>query len=125
MAMIETRSGLDNLDEILSVEGLDAIYVGPSDLSLALGSEPRLDPTEAVVVEAIEHIVARARQKKVAAGIHTASPAYAQKMIQHGFQFVTLSSDIRLLVAKVTEILQTMGRGPSTADPALTQSGPY
>jgi 4-hydroxy-2-oxoheptanedioate aldolase len=125
MAMIETRSGLDNLDEILSVEGLDAIYVGPSDLSLALGYEPRLDPTEAVVVEAIEHIVARARQKKVVAGIHTASPAYAQKMIQHGFQFVTMSSDVRLLVEKVTEVLQTMGRGPSTANPALTQSGPY
>ena len=46
MAMIETRSGLDNLDEILSVEGLDAIYVGPADLALALGCEPQLDPTE-------------------------------------------------------------------------------
>jgi 4-hydroxy-2-oxoheptanedioate aldolase len=125
MAMIETRSGLDNLDEILSVEGLDAIYVGPSDLSLALGCEPQLDPTEAVVVEAIEHIVARARKKKIVPGIHTASPAYAQKMIQRGFQFVTVSSDIRLLVAKASEVLQTMGRDPSAAKPALTQSGPY
>ena len=123
--MIETRSGLDNLDEILSVEGLDAIYVGPSDLSLALGYEPRLDPTEAVVLKAIEHIVARARKKKIVAGIHTASTANAQKMIQHGFQFVTLGSDVRLLVEKVTEVLQTMGRGPSAAKAALTQSGPY
>ena len=79
MAMIETRSGLDNLDDILSVEGLDAIYVGPSDLSLALGREPRLDPIEAVVVEAIQHIAARAREKKVVPGIHTASPAYARR----------------------------------------------
>lgn len=125
MAMIETRSGLDNLDEILSVEGLDAIYVGPSDLSLALGCEPQLDPTEAIVVEAIKHIVARAREKKVVPGIHTASPAYAQKMVQDGFQFVTLSSDIRLLIAKASEVLQIMGRGPATAKPALTQSGPY
>ena len=46
-------------------------------------------------------------------------------MIQEGFQFVTLSSDIRLLVAKASEVLQTMGRGPSTGKPALTQSGPY
>jgi 4-hydroxy-2-oxoheptanedioate aldolase len=125
MAMIETRSGLDNLEEILSVEGLDAIYVGPSDLSLALGCEPQLDPTETVVVEAIEHVVAQARKKKIVPGIHTGSPAYAQKMIQLGFQFVTVSSDIRLLVAKSSEILHTMGRTPSGAKPVLTQSGPY
>jgi len=36
-AMIETRQGLDNLEDILSVPGLDAVYIGPSDLSLALG----------------------------------------------------------------------------------------
>src|SRR6516162_6503918 len=59
MAMIETRSGLD------------AIYVGPSDLSLALGYEPQLDPSEPIIVETIEHIVARARKKNVVAGIHT------------------------------------------------------
>jgi len=125
MAMIETRSGLDNLDAILSVEGLDAIYVGPSDLSLALGHEPRLDPVEAVVVKAIQDIAARARKKQVVPGIHTASPAGAQKMIEQGFQFVTISSDVRLLVEKASETLQRMGRGPSVAKPDSTKSGPY
>ena len=42
-AMIETAAALENLDEILSVEGLDAIYIGPSDLSLALGCTPTFD----------------------------------------------------------------------------------
>jgi 4-hydroxy-2-oxoheptanedioate aldolase len=70
MAMIETRSDLDSLDEILSIEGLDAIYVWPSDLSLALGYEPQLDTNEETVVETIEDIVARARKKNVVAGIH-------------------------------------------------------
>jgi 4-hydroxy-2-oxoheptanedioate aldolase len=125
MAMIETRAGLDNLDEILSVEGLDAIYVGPADLSFALGCEPRLDPMDSVVVEAIEQIVNRALKRNIVAGIHTATRAYAQKMIQLGFQFVTISSDLRLLGAKATEVLQLMGRGPSAAKAALTQSGPY
>ena len=125
MAMIETRAGLDNLDAILSVEGLDAIYVGPSDLALALGCEPQLDPTEEAVVKAIEHIVARAQKKKVVAGIHTASTANAQKMIRQGFQFVTVGSDVRLLIAKVSEVLEAMGRGPSAGKAALTQSGPY
>ena len=125
MAMIETRAGLDNLDEILSVEGLDAIYVGPADLALALGCEPQLDPTEADVVKAIEYIVARARKKSIVAGIHTGSTANAQKMIRQGFQFVTVSSDVRLLVAQTTEVLQTMGRGPAADKAALIQRGPY
>jgi 4-hydroxy-2-oxoheptanedioate aldolase len=125
MAMIETRAGLDNLDEILSVEGLDAIYVGPADLALALGYEPQLDPTAGEVLKAIEHIVDRARKKKVVAGIHTGSTANAQKMIRQGFQFVTVSSDVRLLVAKASEVLETMGRGPSAAKAATTQGGPY
>ena len=125
MAMIETRSGLDNLDEILSVEGLDAIYVGPADLGLALGCEPRLDPIEEDVVKAIEHIVVRARQKKIVAGIHTASTANAQMMIRQGFQFVTVSTDVRLLIAKASEILEMMGRGPSATKAASSQRGPY
>ena len=45
-AMIETRQALENLDDILSVDGLDAVYIGPSDLSLALGCTPKLDQDE-------------------------------------------------------------------------------
>ena len=125
MAMIETRSGLDHLEEILSVKGLDAIYVGPSDLSLALGCEPRLDPTERVVVEAIEYISTQALAKKIVAGIHTDSPVYAQRMIQQGFRFVTIGTDVRLLVAKASEVLEAMGRRPLTAKPAAARTGPY
>jgi 4-hydroxy-2-oxoheptanedioate aldolase len=125
MAMIETRAGLDNLEEILSVEGLDAIYVGPADLSLALGCEPQLDPTAEKVVQAIEHIVTQARKGKIVAGIHTGSAANAQKMIGQGFRFVTVSSELRLLVEKVSEVLEIMGRGSSTAKAAATPRGPY
>ena len=126
MAMIETRSGLDNLDEILSVPGLDAIYVGPADLSLAFGCEPRPDPTDAAVVKAIEEIAVRARKKKVVPGIHTGSPAGAQRMIERGFRFVTIASDVRLMVAKASEVLQTMGRStPSEVKVDSSKSGPY
>lgn len=120
MAMIETRAGLDNIDSILSVERLDAIYVGPSDLALALGYEPQLDPTEATVIKAIEHILDRAQKQGIVAGIHTASTAIAQKMIRQGFQFVSVSTDVRLLVAKVSEVLGTLGRGASAAKVAFT-----
>ncbi len=60
-AMIETAKALDNLDSILSVEGLDAIYIGPSDLSLALGCNPTFDDLDPKAAEAVDHILARAK----------------------------------------------------------------
>jgi 4-hydroxy-2-oxoheptanedioate aldolase len=127
MAMIETRPALEHLDEILSVDQLDAIYVGPADLSISLGYPPRLDNDEPEVVQAIDFIVARARQKKVFAGIHTDSPAYAQKMIQKGFRFVTVGMDLRLLTSKAAEVLQPFGKArPATVERVTPAGrGPY
>jgi 4-hydroxy-2-oxoheptanedioate aldolase len=103
MPMIETADALKNLDDILSVPGVDAVYVGPSDLSLALGCKPRLDQTDPPVVEAQQRIVAACRRHGVVAGIHNATAAYALKMIAAGYQFVTLASDARFLAARASE----------------------
>ena len=103
MPMIETADALKNLDEILSVPGVDAIYVGPSDLSLALGYKPRLDQTDAGVVEAQKQIVAACKKHGVVAGIHNNSAAYALQMIEQGYQFVTIASDSRLLAVRAAE----------------------
>lgn len=101
--MIETAEALENLDDILSVPGVDAIYVGPSDLSLALGVKPRLDQTDPPVVEAQRKIAAACKRHGVVAGIHNNTSAYALKMIAEGYQFVTLASDSRFLAAKAAE----------------------
>jgi 4-hydroxy-2-oxoheptanedioate aldolase len=107
-AMIETAQALENLDDILSVEGLDAIYIGPSDLSLALGCAPAFDDVEPRVAQAIDHILERARAHGVVAGIHNGSPEAAQKRIAKGFQFVTVSSDARLLAAGAQQVMAKM-----------------
>jgi 4-hydroxy-2-oxoheptanedioate aldolase len=103
MPMIETAEALKNLDDILGVPGVDAVYVGPSDLSLALGCKPRLDQTDPPVVDAQQRIVEACRRHGVIAGIHNATAAYALKMIEAGYQFVTLASDSRFLAAKAAE----------------------
>jgi 4-hydroxy-2-oxoheptanedioate aldolase len=72
-AMIETAQALDNLDDILSVEGLDAIYIGPSDLSLSLGCTPTMDDVDPKAAQAIDHILERAKHHGVVAGIGAAS----------------------------------------------------
>lgn len=117
-AMIETAQALDNLDDILSTPGLDAIYIGPSDLSLALGCNPTFDELDPKAADAVQHILARAKAHKVVAGIHNGSPEAALKRIAMGFQFVTVSSDARLLAAGAQQIVNTMRGGLKTAKPA-------
>ena len=109
--MIETAEALDNLDAILSVPGVDAIYVGPSDLSLALGYKPRLDQDEPAVVEALQTIVAACKRHGVIAGLHNNTPQYALHMIAQGYQFVTIASESRFMAAKAAEEVAVMRQG--------------
>lgn len=115
-AMIETRQGLDNLDEILATPGLDAVYVGPSDLSLALGCTPTFDDVDPPAAEAIELIVAKAREHGKIAGIHNGTPETALKRIEMGYQFVTISSDARLMASGSQQVLSAMRAGMPTKD---------
>lgn len=107
-AMIETKQALDNLDDILSTPGLDAIYIGPSDLSIALGCKPTFDDLDPPAAQAVDHILARAKAHGVVAGIHNGTPEAALKRIAKGFQFVTIGSDARLMAAGSQDILAKM-----------------
>jgi 4-hydroxy-2-oxoheptanedioate aldolase len=114
IAMVETAAALDDLPGILATPGLDGIYVGPSDLGAALGCPPVLDPVEPKVVATIEHILAAAKEAGLRAGIHTGAPAYARRMHELGFDFISLASDSRLLALKSQESLAEIRgeRGP-------------
>ena len=112
-AMIETAAALDNLDAIMSVEGLDAVYIGPTDLSLSLGCKPDMDRPEPKVAAAIDHILARAKAHGLVAGIHNTGPQAALERIAKGFQFVTVSSDARLIAAGAQQVMAKMRAGQS------------
>ncbi len=118
VAMIETAEALDNLDAILAVEEVDAVYVGPSDMSLSLGGRPGLDQTEPRVIAAIEAVVGAARRHGKRAGIQTNDPAYARRMIALGFSLVTVMSDMRLMVAAGSRFVADMRADPALADGA-------
>lgn len=103
IVQIETRKGLENLDAIAAVPGLDMLYVGPSDLGLALGREARQNQTDPVVLEAIDRILAAAKAAGLHAGMHCTNAEYARQMIARGFDFVTVTSDEVLLSAGKAE----------------------
>ena len=99
--MIETREALDNLDSILAVNGIDGVYVGPSDLGMSLGHEPTLEPTVLEVLQAISTIAIRTKAVGKIAGIHTGSPSMIRQMLAQGYDFASLLTDVRLLISAV------------------------
>ena len=116
LAMIETRAGLENLEQILSVKGLDGVYVGPSDLSMAMGKPPTLDPSDAEVIAAIAHSGKVVRGKGMIAGVHTDSPATAKKRFDQDYNFATLLNDARALAMAASNMVkETRGQAAGPA----------
>jgi len=108
IAMIETKEAVKNLDEILSVPTLDGVYIGPADMSISYGLKPKFDITEDPIIENINLIVKKAKEYKKIAGIHNGTTAYAKKMIDLGYKFVTVSSDFRSMSNHSQSIIDEM-----------------
>jgi 4-hydroxy-2-oxoheptanedioate aldolase len=121
IAMIETAEGLANVDAIAATPGIDALYIGPADLSLALGRTQRMDQTDPLLVEALATILAAARRHGKVAGLHTGSSAYARQMIDQGFQFVTVQTDAVYLEAEARRVVHAVKQ--TAAD--TKAAGPY
>lgn len=95
--MIETRGALDDLDAIVAVPGVDAVYVGPNDLSLALGGGPGLD-NEGAYQDAYRRIAKTCAAAGIVAGIH-ANAQLAAKHVETGYRMITVSSDLGALLS--------------------------
>lgn len=93
ITMIETRQALENLEDIVTTPGLDGVYIGPSDLALALGLAPVGDNADPAHAATVTRIFETCRSHGLAAGIHTWSEEYTRRYLEQGFQFVTLGSD--------------------------------
>lgn len=97
LAMIETKEGLDNLETILTVPHLDGLFIGPSDLALALGREPAADPTDGQVLDAIAHIRKRTHAAGKRIGIFCGTAHAARLRVQEGFDLVSIGTDLQML----------------------------
>lgn len=95
IVQIESRAGLDAIDEIAAVEGVDALFIGPADLAASLGhlGNPRHEDVRAAVAHALGRIAAAGKP----AGIFAISADDAKERIAAGIGFVSLGTDIGLL----------------------------
>jgi 4-hydroxy-2-oxoheptanedioate aldolase len=96
-AMIETRAALEALDDILAVQGIDGVLVGPSDFSIAWTVGATIDPGLDDIMRPMADIAARARAAGKHAAIYVVEPALTGRFVAMGFRLIALGSDMRYL----------------------------
>lgn len=109
LAMIETGEAVERLDEIITTPGLDGVYIGPADLSLGVTQgrlPPGLDRQEEEMQTVIKDVLERVKAQGLRAGIHCLTPEYGALAAEWGFDFVTISGDVRLLAASASESIK-------------------
>jgi 4-hydroxy-2-oxoheptanedioate aldolase len=104
--MIETVEAISNLDDILAVPGIDAIYVGPADLSITLGLKPGNNDGEAKFDDALATIVKGCQNAGIVPGIH-ATAALVEKRLEQGFRMITVTSDALAMRGSLVADLET------------------
>ena len=111
LAMIETRQALENVGAIAEVAGIDALFVGPYDLAIALSNGKSQDPQSPEVEKALDSIVAAAARAGKIPGLYCANAERALATAKRGFRFLAVGSDLGMLRAGVAEQMKKLKMG--------------
>jgi len=117
VVMAEHVQAVENIDAILSVPGLDVVFVGPNDLHASMGQPPSFDSDDPQFNAALKRILSSAKRHNVAAGIHVLDATQAQRRINEGWQFIAVASEAGFMLSKAGEITKALGlgKGPAVA----------
>ena len=110
IVQIEHIDAVNRVDEILSVEGVDTFFIGPSDLAISMGLKPGLDQTDSKHVAAVSKVLAAGKKHHVPGGIQVGSPEAVNERIVQGFQFIALSSDEGFLRSMASAALNKVSK---------------
>lgn len=93
IAMIETRAALDVLDDIVALAGIDAVFLGPSDFSIAWTDGAAVDPTLEDMMETMENVAVRTRKAGKHAGIFVMDTSYAGRFVKMGYRLLAVGNE--------------------------------
>jgi 4-hydroxy-2-oxoheptanedioate aldolase len=113
--MAEHVQAIAAADDILSVPGIDVVFIGPNDLLNSMGQPPAFDSDDRQFTDAVQHILKTAKRRDVAAGIHVLDAAQARRRIAEGFQFIAITSEAGMMLAKAKEFTAALGLGTGKA----------
>jgi 4-hydroxy-2-oxoheptanedioate aldolase len=108
IVQLETKESVEDLDDILSVPGVDAAYVGPADLSLSLGLPPASDHDEPAFVEAVQRVLDACKRHNVVPGAHAGNVVTARKRLEQGFLMVEMCDDAGSLARSAAADLKSV-----------------
>jgi len=103
---IESEEGINNLQSIVSAEGVDAVMIGPADLSQDMGIPGQLEHTR--MEEAFREVILQCEKFGVAPGIHFSNMEYVRKWVKEGMRFITYSYDTKFLKDAYHESVQNL-----------------
>jgi 4-hydroxy-2-oxoheptanedioate aldolase len=98
LPMMETKTAVENMESILDVEGINGVYIGPSDLGFSYGLVPKLDRDEPEILKIYEKIIRECGKRGLYPGIHCSGADGAARAINMGFKLVTLSNESGLMM---------------------------
>lgn len=113
--MAEHVKAIEAAEEIISVPGIDVIFIGPNDLTNSMGKKPVFESNDKQFTDAVERILVTAKKYGVAPGIHVLDADAAQRRIAQGFQFVAVTSETGMMLAKAREYADKLGLGKGRA----------
>lgn len=111
----EHVTAVENADEILSVPGVDVVFVGPNDLLASMHKTPSMDCDDPQFVEALRHIRETAHKHGVAPGIHVANAEAARRRIDEGWQFIAVSSEVGFMQQAGATVVNSVIASPHRA----------
>ena len=124
LAMIETQEGLDNLEKIAKVPGIDGFYIGPSDLAVGLGLPPAPDSFKNPRhIAACQRVLDVANSTGLVPGHHSAGPEDAVRLFNLGFKLCQIGSDVVMVNAGAAAALKTVAEARAKAYPAPKAPG--
>jgi 4-hydroxy-2-oxoheptanedioate aldolase len=109
IVMIEHVEGVKNLDAILSVPGIDGVFIGPNDLHKSMGQKPSFDSDYGPFVDALKAVRETAKKYGIASGIHVPDVQSAKRRAEEGFQFIAVASELGMMLAKAKENAAALG----------------
>lgn len=113
--MIESKEGLENAEEILSMEGVSGVFIGPADLRLSLGLAPALDGDEPEFLDALKRIVNAAKKRGKVVGCMGIGEVSAQRRAAEGMDFILSSFDNGAMVSGFAADLAAARKGIEAA----------
>lgn len=108
LVQVETVEAVEQVDALAAVPGVDVLFVGPNDLSIALGVPGQMDAP--IVTQAIDQVIAACRKHGITAAIQGNDLAFATHWVERGMKMISYSSEIGLMVAAATAGVQALRR---------------